>query len=70
VRAKPAAADVRGERVKELAGLLEVIETLMVAEGIGWDEVRSVQGERRAARGGFSGRSMLRWTGDEAGDAS
>jgi predicted house-cleaning noncanonical NTP pyrophosphatase (MazG superfamily) len=66
--AEVAAADVRGDRVKELADLLEVIETLMAVEGIGWDEVRNVQQERRAARGGFSGRLVLRWTGVEAGD--
>jgi predicted house-cleaning noncanonical NTP pyrophosphatase (MazG superfamily) len=64
--AEMAAADVRDERVKELADLLEVIDTLMVVEGIGWDEVRSVQRERRAARGGFARRLVLRWTGIDA----
>jgi predicted house-cleaning noncanonical NTP pyrophosphatase (MazG superfamily) len=67
--AEVATADARGERVKELADLLEVIDTLMVVEGTGWDEVRSVQRERREARGGFARRLALRWTETDAGDA-
>lgn len=56
------AAEGRSERVKELADVLEVVEALLEVEGVGWDEVRGVQEERRASRGGFQRRLRLRWT--------
>ena len=55
-------AEGRSERVKELADVLEVVEALLEVEGVGWDEVRGVQEERRASRGGFQRRLRLRWT--------
>ena len=55
------AAEGRSERVIELADVLEVVEALLEVEGVGWDEVRGVQVERRASRGGFQRRLRLRW---------
>lgn len=50
------------ELVVELADLLEVIDTLMALHSVTEESVRRVQAERRAARGGFDQRIMLRWT--------
>lgn len=60
--AEARAAEGRAEVVKELADVLEVLEALLAVDGIGWDEVRAVQGARRAERGGFEKRLRLRWT--------
>ncbi len=60
--AEARAAAGREERVKELADVLEVLEAVLAAEGIEWDEVRTAQQARREARGGFERRLWLRWT--------
>jgi predicted house-cleaning noncanonical NTP pyrophosphatase (MazG superfamily) len=50
------------ELAKEIADLFEVVEALLAVEGVGLEVVRSVQQERREARGGFGRRLELRWT--------
>ncbi len=48
--------------VRELADLSEVLDAVMEHAGIGVEEVRSMQRARRAERGGFERRLVLRWT--------
>jgi len=52
----------RGEVVKEIADVYEVLDALMALEGIDAGEVRAVQAARRRDRGGFERRLVLRWT--------
>ena len=59
------AAESRDELVAELADVAEVMEALMGALGLGWDEVWQVQREKRLARGGFEGRVELVWEEEE-----
>ena len=56
------AAASRGEVVKEIADVYEVLDALMALEGIDAGEVRDVQTARRRDRGGFERRLVLRWT--------
>jgi len=52
----------RGEVVKEIADVFEVLDALMALEGIEAGEVFEVQAARRRDRGGFERRLVLRWT--------
>ena len=52
----------RGEVVKEVADLHEVIDALLALDGIRSDEVRAMQERRRQDRGAFERRLVLRWT--------
>lgn len=52
----------RGEVVKEIADVFEVLDALMALEGIDAGEVFDVQAARRRDRGGFERRLLLRWT--------
>ncbi len=56
------AATGRGEVVKEIADVFEVLDALMALEGIEAGEVFEVQATRRRDRGGFERRLVLRWT--------
>lgn len=49
------------ELVTELADVLEVLDALLVANGIQRDAVLETQRSRRAARGGFEQRLKLVW---------
>lgn len=53
---KPGKAE---ETLKELADVLEVIETLALQAGADFDKLRAVQAERRAKRGGFAERLFV-----------
>jgi predicted house-cleaning noncanonical NTP pyrophosphatase (MazG superfamily) len=55
------AAGDRDALIGELADVVEVMEALMVAEGMSWAQVRAVQGQKRRLRGGFEGRVELGW---------
>ncbi|MBD2094478.1 nucleoside triphosphate pyrophosphohydrolase [Trichocoleus sp. FACHB-591] len=50
------------ELIKELADLLEVIDTLMALHQINLTTVREEQERRRAERGGFEQRLFLLWS--------
>jgi len=56
------AAAGRGEVVKEIADVYEVLDALMALERIDAGEVREAQTARRRDRGGFERRLLLRWT--------
>lgn len=56
----PAAQTV--ELVTELADVYELLEALINTTGISEEQVRQVQDERRAERGGFQQRLRLVWT--------
>ena len=56
------AAAGRGEVVKEIADVYEVLDTLMALEGVDAGDVREMQAARRRDRGGFERRLVLRWT--------
>ena len=49
----------RSEALKELADVLEVVESLAVALDADFDKVRAVQAERKAKRGGFEKRVFV-----------
>jgi predicted house-cleaning noncanonical NTP pyrophosphatase (MazG superfamily) len=49
------------ERLKELADVWEVLETIARSSGFTLEQVRAVQQERREARGGFEKRILLHW---------
>lgn len=49
----------RDDLVKELADVLEIVESIAAVEGIPLEDVRSTQTARRAERGGFGGRTYL-----------
>lgn len=48
--------------VVELADLQEVIDSLLILHNITFEELRSVQQDRRLTRGGFAKRIKLLWT--------
>ena len=64
--AHEAAAAAEEELVTELADVYEVLDALMCAAGISEEQVRQVQEERRAERGGFEERLRLLWTEEPA----
>jgi predicted house-cleaning noncanonical NTP pyrophosphatase (MazG superfamily) len=49
------------ELVKEVADLLEVIETLIAFHGIEMETVVAKKAERRKSRGGFENHILLMW---------
>jgi len=60
--AQEAATASDAEMVKELADLLEVIDTLVAACNLDYDAICIKQAERRRDRGGFDKRLILLWT--------
>lgn len=50
------------ETKKELADLLEVMDTLLAATGIALTDVRSIQDRKRETKGGFEKRIFLEKT--------
>jgi predicted house-cleaning noncanonical NTP pyrophosphatase (MazG superfamily) len=60
--ATEAASSSDGDLATELADPQEVIDALIAASGLTVRAVRSLQRQRRAERGGFSGRLRLLWT--------
>lgn len=60
--AQEAAAATEEELIPELADVYEVLKALMSVAGISAEQVRQVQAERRAERGGFEQRLKLLWT--------
>ena len=57
-----AAAATVDDRIKEIADLYEVLDALLVREGIAPETVADVRRRRREERGGFERRLELRWT--------
>jgi len=57
--AQEAATASDAELVKELADLLEVMDTLVAACNLDYNTIRSRQAERRRDRGGFDKRLVL-----------
>lgn len=51
------------EALKELADVLEVVESLAVTLGADFDKLRAVQAERKAKRGGFEKRVFVERVG-------
>jgi predicted house-cleaning noncanonical NTP pyrophosphatase (MazG superfamily) len=45
--------------LEELADLLEVMETVVVARGYSWEQLLRVKAEKKAARGGFEDKLLL-----------
>lgn len=54
-----ATATTPTELTAELADLLEVVETLVAATGLDWQEIRAYQVRKRRDRGGFAGGILL-----------
>ncbi len=50
-----------GKLASELADVLEVLEALAAAHGMGWEEVVSEASRKRAERGGFDQRIFLEY---------
>ncbi|CDR33163.1 HIT domain-containing protein [Criblamydia sequanensis] len=46
------------ELKEELADLLEVIESIIKAEGLSWEEVKQIQKKKRESKGGFDSRLL------------
>lgn len=65
--AKEAAGAGDEELIVELADIYEVLNALMSASGISEEQVRQVQAERRAERGGFEQYLKLLWTEEAPG---
>jgi predicted house-cleaning noncanonical NTP pyrophosphatase (MazG superfamily) len=57
-----AAAATVDDRIDEIADLYEVLDALLVSEGIEAAAVEGAQRRRREERGGFERRLELRWT--------
>lgn len=57
-----ATADSDDERIKELADLQEVLDSIVTAFEISGDDIQKRQTERRQERGGFQKRIKLLWT--------
>ena len=47
---------------EELADVMEIIETLIIATGIEIETVKEIQKQKRSTRGGFDNRIKLLWT--------
>ncbi len=45
---------------EELADLLEVMQAVAKARGISWEDVEALRERKKAARGGFEGRILLK----------
>lgn len=45
--------------LEELADLLEVMETVVKAQGCSWEQLLRIKTEKKAARGGFEDRILL-----------
>lgn len=50
---------VEANDVEELADVIEVLESVMTAKGITWDEVKRVKQAKKEAKGGFAGKIYL-----------
>jgi predicted house-cleaning noncanonical NTP pyrophosphatase (MazG superfamily) len=50
-----------GQLASELADVLEVLQALAAAHDMGWEEVVSEAGRKRAERGGFDHRIFLEY---------
>jgi predicted house-cleaning noncanonical NTP pyrophosphatase (MazG superfamily) len=50
-----------GQLASELAGVLEVLQALAVAHDMGWEDIVSEAGRKRAERGGFDHRIFLEY---------
>lgn len=46
--------------LEELADLLEVMEAVVTARGYSWEQLQTVKAEKKAARGGFAEKLLLR----------
>ena len=46
--------------LEELADLLEVMEAVVTARGYTWEQLQTVKAEKKAARGGFAEKLLLR----------
>lgn len=46
--------------LEELADLLEVMDTVVKARGYTWEQLAQLRNDKRAARGGFDKRILLR----------
>jgi len=53
------------ERLKELADVQEVLDTITTMSGFTREQVCAVQQKRREARGSFEKRIMLDWFGEQ-----
>ena len=60
--AEEAAAAERGDLVKELADLYEVIDAVIAAFALDGESILNMQQTRRNERGGFEKRIKLLWT--------
>lgn len=45
--------------LEELADLLEVMEAVVAARGYTWEQLQTLKGEKKAARGGFAEKLLL-----------
>lgn len=60
--AQEAAAAAEADVIIELADLLEVIDTTLIAYGLEHEQVLAFQAQRHRERGGFSQQLRLLWT--------
>ncbi len=56
---------IEANDIEELADVIEVIESIMRAKGITWNEVRKVQQTKREIKGGFASRLYLEYVEEE-----
>lgn len=50
----------QSKKLEELADLLEVMEAVVLARGATWQELTHIRDEKRAKRGGFKDRILLK----------
>ena len=51
---------LQSKQPEELADLLEVLQALLKARGISWQELEKIRLEKREARGGFEEKILLK----------
>lgn len=54
-----------GDLITELADVLEVVDNILQAYGLSFDDARNIQAARRQERGGFEKRLKLIWSGSD-----
>jgi predicted house-cleaning noncanonical NTP pyrophosphatase (MazG superfamily) len=58
---QPVTRVLDGQLASELADVLEVLQALAAAHGMGWEDVVSQANRKRAERGGFDHRIFLEY---------
>lgn len=59
----------QSKELEELADLLEVMEAVVLARGYTWQELTAVRDEKRARRGGFYDRILLKSVTENKGES-